>query len=54
MAYSDGVICMDQCPITGVRQPWAVRAGRELKRLGFRGRVVLIGDGTAQRLLQPI
>lgn len=28
--------------------------GRELKRFGFRGCVDLIGDGTAQRLLQPI
>ena len=28
--------------------------GRELKRLGFSGRVILIAGGTAQRVLQPI
>ena len=28
--------------------------GRALKRLGCCGRVILIADGTAQRVLQPI
>jgi len=45
-----------------VRQAWVLRAGSwathklglELKRLGFRGRVDLVGDSAAQRLLQPI
>ena len=62
MSYTDGVVCIHQRPLTVfaspgryVQRPGATyELGRELKRLGFSGRVILIAGGTAQRVLQPI
>jgi glycerol dehydrogenase len=62
MSYTDGVVCIHQRPLTVFASPGryvqgpgaTYELGRELKRLGFSGRVILIAGGTAQRLLQPI
>jgi glycerol dehydrogenase len=62
MAHTDGVVCIHQRPLTVfaspgryVQGPGATHElGRELKRLGFSGRVILIAGSTAQKLLQPI
>jgi glycerol dehydrogenase len=62
MAHTDGVVCIHQRPLTVfaspgryVQGPGATHElGRELKRLGFSGPVILIAGSTAQKLLQPI
>ena len=62
MSYTDGVVCIHQRPLTVFASPGryvqgpgaTYELGRELKRLGFSGRVILIAGGTAQRVLQPI
>ena len=62
MAYTDGVICLHQRPLTVFASPGryvqgpgaTYELGRELKRLGLSGRVILIAGGTALRMLQPI
>ena len=62
MAYKDGVICLHQRPLTVFASPGryvqgpgaTYELGRELKRLGLSGRVILIAGGTALRMLQPI
>lgn len=62
MSFNDGVVCIHQRPLTVFASPGryvqgpgaTYELGRELKRLGFSGRVILIAGGTAQRVLQPI
>ena len=62
MAYTDGVICLHQRQLTVFASPGryvqgpgaTYELGRELKRLGLSGRVILIAGGTALRMLQPI
>ena len=62
MAHADSVVCLHQRPLTVFASPGRYmqgpgathELGRELKRLGLAGPVVLIAGGTAQRDLQPI
>ena len=62
MAHTDGVVCLHQRPLAVFASPGryvqgpgaTYELGRELKRLGLVGPVLLIAGGTAQRELQPI